>query len=362
MTPSHVTVIAEAGVNHNGSLDLALRLVDVASEVGVDAVKFQTFKAGSLVSRRAQKADYQKRTTDAGETQLAMLQRLELSEADHRTLIARCAERGVAFLSSPFDEPSLELLIALGLRRLKIGSGQINHAPFLLAAARTGRPLILSTGMSTLADVEAALAVVAFGLTAPPDARPTGAALTTAFASAEGQAALARQVTLLHCTTEYPAPFAEVNLRAMDTLRAAFGLEVGFSDHTPGIAMPIAAVARGATVIEKHFTLDRTMEGPDHRASLEPAELRALVEGVRQVSVAIGDGRKVATPSETPNRAVARLSLVAARAVKAGDEWTTETLAVKRPGTGLSPHLYWQMLGRRAARDHEADELLDEGS
>jgi len=352
-------LIAEAGVNHNGSLDLAKALVAAAAEAGADAVKFQTFRAEALAGKGAPKAAYQQETTDARESQWAMLKRLELKRAYHFDLVEACAARGLTFLSTPFDIESADFLVQkLGLPRLKIPSGEITNGPFLLHLARLGVPLILSTGMSTLEEVQAALGVLAFGYTRPNTVRPSAKMFGEAYAAGEGRAALAEKVTLLHCTTQYPTPFEDVNLRAMDTMRAAFELPVGLSDHTPGIAVPLAAVARGASVIEKHFTLDRTLPGPDHKASLEPSELAAMVVGIRQVEAALGQPEKAPAPSERENRQVVRKSLIAARAVSQGAMWTDETLAVKRPGTGVSPMRYWDYLGRQADRDYQEDDLI----
>lgn len=353
-----VCVIAEAGVNHNGDPDLARRLVEAAVAAGADAVKFQTFKASRVASSCAGKAAYQQRTTGADESQLAMLRRLELSESTHRDLMALCRARGIAFLSTPFDLESVDLLVGLGVDRLKLPSGEITNAPLLLKAARTGLPLLLSTGMCGLAEVEEALGVLAYGM-GDPGARPGRRAFRDAYASSAGRAALARRVTLLHCTTEYPAPMAEANLRAMGTLARAFGLPVGFSDHTEGIVAAVAAVALGAVVVEKHFTLDRALPGPDHTASLEPDALAALVVAVRQAEAALGDGIKVATPSERANMAIARRSLVARRDLAAGETLDAAGLAVKRPGTGISPMDYYEYLGRRTIRAYRADELLE---
>lgn len=362
LVAGRVLVIAEAGVNHNGSLARARELVDAARAAGADAVKFQSFRAELLVSRSSPKAAYQQSGTPAGESQLEMLRRLELGEDEHRALIDHCAGVGIRFLSSPFDLPSLDLLVGrLGVSWVKIASGQITNAPLLLAAARARVPVILSTGMSTLEDVEAALGVLAFGY-GPAGESPSRAAFLRALARPKGREHLADRVTLLHCTTEYPAPFAEVNLRAMDTMREAFALPVGLSDHTPGIAIPLAAVARGATVIEKHFTLDRGLPGPDHKASLEPGELKAMVEGIRQVEVALGDGRKVPAASELGNRAVARQSLVAAAAIKCGERFNEANLGFKRPGTGVSPLFYWDVLGTAATRDYAPDETIEGAS
>lgn len=352
-----VTIIAEAGVNHDGSLDRALELVDLAGDAGADVVKFQTFKAQALVSRSAVKADYQRHSTDAGESQFEMLKRLELSTEGHRIVADHCRKRGIEFMSSAFDEESVDLLVnELGVARLKLGSGEITNAPLLLKVAKSGKPLILSTGMSTLADVERALSVLAFAWLG--GSKPSLAAFTEAYASAGAREALGERVTLLHCTTEYPSRYEEVNLRAMDTLSTAFAVPIGFSDHTPGIAMPIAAAARGAVVIEKHFTVNKTLPGPDHRASLEPDELRALVDGVRAVELALGDGIKRPTPSESKNMPVARKSLTTLTPVRKGEEFTTRNLTVKRPGTGRCPFELWDWIGRAADRDYDADETL----
>jgi N-acetylneuraminate synthase len=355
-----VLIVAEAGVNHNGSLELARKLIDVAAEAGADAVKFQSFRASEVASARAPKAAYQLASTGAAESQLEMLKRLELSEADHEALIEHARRRHIRILSTPFDLPSLELLaIRFGFETIKLPSGEITNGPLLLATARTGKNIILSTGMSSLAEVEAALAVLAFGyVQGAGGVEPAESAFAAAFASDEGQAALRDRVTLLHCTTEYPAPFAEANLRAMDTLAAAFGLPVGFSDHTPGIHIAIAAAARGACLIEKHFTLDRGLPGPDHAASLEPQELASLVRHIRDVSVSLGDGRKRASRSERQNLPVARRSLVAAASIKCGELFTTHNLSCKRPGTGLSPMRLWDLLGTPAPRDFEPDEPI----
>lgn len=352
-------IIAEAGVNHNGDQTLAKRLIDVAAEAGADAVKFQTFRAEQIVSRSAAKAEYQTRTTDQGESQFEMIRKLELTEMDHEALIAYARVRGIVFLSTPFDMPSLHLLTGrFGLQTIKIPSGEITNAPFLLDIARTAQQVILSTGMSTLAEIEAALGVLAFGFTAPASAAPQRGDFEQAFASDSGQQSLHTRATLLHCTTEYPAPFGEVNLRAMDTLAAAFGLPVGYSDHTPGIHISLAAVARGARVIEKHFTLDRNLPGPDHKASIEPDELRDLVCQTREVERALGDGVKRPAASEWKNRDVARKSLVVTRAIKEGEIFTEENLTCKRPGTGLSPFAYWQILGQTATCNYNVDEVL----
>jgi N-acetylneuraminate synthase len=327
-----VFIIAEAGVNHNGSIDLALRLVDAAKASGADAVKFQTFQADLLATRSAHKAPYQERTTANAESQFEMLQRLELDAAAHQRLIDHCRQVGIQFLSSPFDMQSADLLATMDVPLFKVPSGEITNLPFLQHVARKGRPVILSTGMSTLGEVEEAVHVL--------------------------QVAGASQVTLLHCVTEYPAPYAEVNLRAMQTLKTAFGLPVGYSDHTPGIDIAIAAVALGAEVIEKHFTLDRSLPGPDHAASLEPGELQQMVAAIRHVEAALGTGIKAPAPCELPNISVARKSVVAARALPAGHQLTTEDLDIKRPGNGLAPKLLPALIGRTLHADLDKDEVI----
>jgi N-acetylneuraminate synthase len=356
--PDQVFVIAEAGVNHNGDLARAMALVDAAADAGADAVKFQTFRADALATAAAPKAAYQERQTGGGETQLAMLRRLELGQEAHRELAARCQAHGLAFLSTPFDEASLDFL-AVGMRLplIKIGSGDLTNAPLLLSAARHGLPVILSTGMSDLDEVAIALGALAFGYGEVATAQPGIAAFRTALS--RHQALLARRVTLLHCTTEYPAPIADTNLRAMHTLAQHFGLPVGFSDHTQGITAALAAVACGARVIEKHFTLDRTLPGPDHKASLEPPELVAMVRGIRDVELAMGDGDKQPRPVELSNRPIARRSVVAASVIPAGSKIRLDQLGLKRPGTGIGPAHLWDLVGRTSNRDYTADEQID---
>jgi N-acetylneuraminate synthase len=310
-------VVAEAGVNHNGSLDLAMKLVDAAAAAGADAVKFQTFKAEKLVTAAAAKAAYQERATGGG-SQLEMLARLQLTETDHRTLIAHCAAAGLMFLSTPFEEESADFLVASGVPALKVSSGDLTNLPFLEHLASKHLPVLLSTGMATLAEVHGAVAA----LSAAP------------------------AVVLLHCVSNYPADPADVNLRAMETMRQAFGVPVGYSDHTEGLSVALAAVALGADVLEKHFTLDRTLPGPDHRASIEPDELARLVKEVRIVQRSLGHGRKEPAPSEASTAAAARKSLVAACDVTAGTVLRSEHIAVKRPGTGIPPSMRAQLLGR----------------
>ena len=352
-------IIAEAGVNHNGSLQRALDMVDVAAEAGADIIKFQTFRAEEVVSRHAPKADYQLRTTEIAESQLEMARKLELDDAAHLALLRRCEERGIEFLSSPFDMFSLQFLAhSLQLSRIKIGSGEISNFPLLLAAARSGKNLILSSGMSTLGEIEAALGVVAYGYTC--NDIPTGNLdiFKDAFSSVEGQSALSRHVSLLHCTTEYPADVADVNLKAIDTMRNAFGLPVGLSDHTLGIAVPIAAVARGALIIEKHFTLDKSLKGPDHSASLDPEQLVAMVRSIRAIELALGNGIKCPTRLEKKNLPIVRRSLTAACRIAKGEMFTPQNLTTKRPGTGVSAMHYWSYLGMVAGRTYEEDEQI----
>lgn len=342
-SPKHTLIIAEAGVNHNGSLDLARQLIDAAAEAGVDFVKFQTFRAERLVTRTARQAAYQSRNLGAshssatGDSQYEMLKALELSPDDHKALIDHCRARNVRFLSTAFDLPSIDFLASpqIGMPLWKVPSGEITNFPYLRAIGMTRKPVILSTGMATLDEIEQAIGVLTrFGT--PHD-----------------------QITLLHCTTEYPAPKEQVNLRAMDTMRTRFRLPVGYSDHTQGIEIPIAAVAMGAAVIEKHFTLDRNLPGPDHRASLEPDELKAMVQAIRQVESALGSGSKEPVEAERANIPVARKSIVAATFIRQGDLFTEENLTAKRPGSGLSPMQWETVVGRTARRDFEPDEPIE---
>jgi len=352
-------IIAEAGVNHNGDEKLAFQLVDKAYEAGADIVKFQTFKAKNLVTSQAEQAEYQITNTGKQESQLAMLSRLELSYEAHHELVAYCTKLGIEFLSTAFDSESLDFLVNdLKLTRLKIPSGEITNAPLVLEHARTGCDLIVSTGMATLADIEAVLGVIAFGYTAEKDAIASVDAFQAAYFSEAGQQALKGKVTVLHCTTEYPAPLHDINLRAMDTISAAFGLPVGYSDHSEGIVVPIAAVARGALIIEKHFTLDKAMDGPDHKASLEPSELKAMIQAIRAVELTLGDGIKGPRPSEIKNKAVARKSLVAARDIAKGSVIEPADITIKRPGSGISPYRYWEIQGITASKDYKAGDLI----
>ncbi|HEY0912377.1 MAG TPA: N-acetylneuraminate synthase, partial [Bradyrhizobium sp.] len=344
MTGRHTLVIAEAGVNHAGNLDTALALIDAAADAGADIVKFQTFKASALAGRSARKADYQQRTTDASESQLAMLQRLELPQSAHHTLIAHAGQRGIEFLSTPFDPASLTFLLSLNLPRIKIGSGDLTNAPLLHAVAKSGATVILSTGMATLGEVEEALGVLAHGYISGNEA-PSIAAFRAAWRDLVSRRHLAQHVSLLHCTTEYPCSPDDVNLTAMATMEAAFQLPVGYSDHTDGFEISLAAVALGAGIIEKHLTLDRNAEGPDHAASLEPADFKRMVSAIRNVEAALGDGVKAPKDSEVKNIAVARKSIVATRPLAAGQILGADDITTKRPGSGRSPIEYWSLLG-----------------
>lgn len=335
MSYNKTFIIAEAGVNHNGSLDKAMQMVDVTVAAGADAVKFQTFKAEKIITASAPKAGYQKKTTGSDESQLEMVKRLELDESAHENLFRYCKDKGILFLSSPFDLESIDLLNRLGMDTFKIPSGEITNLPYLRKLGALSKSLILSTGMACLGQIEDALMVLMEAETASED------------------------IIVLHCNTEYPTPFEDVNLRAMVTIKAAFpGIQVGYSDHTPGIEVPIAAVALGARVIEKHFTLDRNMEGPDHRASLEPNELQSMVTAMRNIEKAMGNGIKKPSPSELKNKPIARKSIVATRNIAKGEVFTEEDLTVKRPGTGINPMRWDEVLGQVAQKDYEKDDLI----
>ncbi|EAI7245225.1 N-acetylneuraminate synthase [Campylobacter upsaliensis] len=329
-----VLIIAEAGVNHNGDINLAKKLIEQAAKAGADVVKFQTFKANSCVSVSAKKAKYQLETTVKEESQLEMIQKLELSYESHFELMKHCKKHGIAFLSTPFDLESVEFLRGLDLPYFKIPSGEITNLPYLKAVAKCKKKVLLSTGMANLGEIEAALTIL----------RKNGT----------------RNITLLHCNTEYPTPFEDVNLNALKTLKEAFKLEVGYSDHTEGIVASLGAVALGAVVIEKHFTLDKTMEGPDHRASLEFEELRALCKGIRELEKALGSGIKKASKSEAKNKIIARKSLVAKREIQKGEKFSIENLTTKRPGSGISAMRYEEYLGKRALKTYKKDELINE--
>ena len=329
-------IIAEAGVNHNGSLDLALKLVDQAVAAGVDAVKFQTFKAERIITSNAPKAFYQQQKTGNAESQLEMVRKLELDDHTHEKIFQYCEEKGILFLSSPFDLQSIQLLNRLGMQIFKIPSGEIINLPYLRELGALRKRLIMSTGMANLGEIEDALVILIKAGTS------------------------CQNITVLHCNTEYPTPFEDVNLQSMLTIKAAFpGIRVGYSDHTMGIEVPIAAVALGATVIEKHFTLNRELEGPDHRASLEPGELKKMVSAIRNIERAMGNGIKKPSPSELKNKFIARKSIVAACRIDPGEIFTSENLTVKRPGTGASPMLWDQIMGRQATRAYSEDEFIE---
>lgn len=353
-------IIAEAGVNHNGDITLAKKLIDIAKTAGADIVKFQTFSADQLVSIAAPKAHYQIKNTSAAESQYAMLKKLELSYETQITLKSYCETVGIAFLSTPFDSSSADFLLKqLKLSTIKIASGEIATAPLLLQIAMEKPHIILSTGMSSLSDIERALAVIAFGLL-NRDEKPSIGAFMDAYFSEEGQSCLKAKVTLLHCTSDYPAAYDDIHLNVMNTLSSAFGLPVGYSDHTTGIAIPIAAVAKGATIIEKHFTLDRTMPGSDHAASLEPNELKEMITAIRQVECALGNHIKIPTQKELETKRVARKSIIAKNDIKNGEAFTEKNIITQRPGSGVSPFAYWSYLERKATRDYCIGELIDE--
>jgi N,N'-diacetyllegionaminate synthase len=330
-----VIIIAEAGVNHNGSIENAFKLVDAAVDAGVDYVKFQTFKANKLVSNTAKKADYQIENTNSNESQFEMLQRLELSETAHEQLIDYCNSKNISFFSTAFDLDSLDYLLNLGIEMVKIPSGEITNLPYLRKAAKLFKKIILSTGMSTLSEVEDALTVFL------------------------DNGIVRENITILHCNTEYPTPMKDVNLTAMLHLQNEFNTLIGYSDHTLGIEVPIAAVALGASMIEKHFTLDKGMEGPDHKASLEPHELKAMVSAIRNIESAIsGTGFKMPSDSEIKNIAIARKSIIAKTNIVKGDVFTENNLTVKRPGSGISPMLWDTVIGQKASRDFSQDDLI----
>lgn len=333
----HTLIIAEAGVNHNGSIDIAKQLVDKAVEAGVDIIKFQTFKAEKLVSKSAKQAEYQKKNigSNSDDSQYNMLKKLELSEQDHQELMTYCKERGIQFFSTAFDLESIDYLHSLNLGLWKIPSGEITNYPYIKKIAQYHEPVILSTGMCEMEDISVAMNVLCENGVDRP------------------------QITILHCNTEYPTPYEDVNLLAMQQIKEDFQVEVGYSDHTKGIEVPIAAVALGASVIEKHFTLDRNMEGPDHKASLEPDELKAMVSAIRHIEQALGDGHKQISESERKNIAIARKSIVAACPIKKGEMLTEQNLTVKRPGTGISPMRWEEVIGTKAIKDFAEDELIE---
>lgn len=329
-----VFIIAEAGVNHNGSIELAKQLIDKGAEAGVDAVKFQSFKADKLVTVNAEKADYQKANMGNNkDNQYEMIKKLELDYDKHQELMDYATEKGVMFLSSAFDLESIDLLVELDLSVFKIPSGEITNLPYLRKIARTKKPIILSTGMASMGEIEDAIRIL----------KDNGS----------------KEITILHCNTEYPTPMNDVNLTAMNTIKEAFKVNVGYSDHTLGIEIPIAAVALGAEVIEKHFTLDKTMEGPDHKASLEPKELQEMVRSIRNIEMALGDGIKTPTASERKNKPIARKSIVAKSVINIGEVYSEENLDIKRPGTGISPMLWDDVIGTIANKNYQIDELIE---
>lgn len=354
---SSVYIIAEAGVNHNGRRDLAFKLVDAAVDAGADAVKFQTFKANKLAHKSLEKALYQQQNTSETESQYEMLSALELPESWHRDLQAHAHAQGIDFLSTAFDEDSLRFLQTLNLPRYKVSSGELINAPLLWQFAKTGKPLILSTGMATLSEVEQALAIVAHGVSSEYEPKNINE-VWEKWSQAHVRAQLKGQVTLLHCTSQYPTPWHEVNLKAMDTLSQAFGLEVGYSDHTLGTVMSIAAVARGATVIEKHFTLDRLLPGPDHAASIEVDELKKLIADVRALEMALGDGAKITQASEWDTRKAARQSIVAAKYIQSGSIIERCDLTTSRTGSGMPPSMIWEITGTVCSKSCEPGEAI----
>ncbi|RDU66848.1 N-acetylneuraminate synthase [Helicobacter equorum] len=332
---SKVLIIAEAGVNHNGDIDIAKKLVDVAAESGADIVKFQTFKSENCVSKNAQKAEYQLQTTNKQESQLDMIKKLELDLETHNILISYCKQKNIEFLSTPFDLESVDLLHNLGLKIFKIPSGEITNLPYLRKIGKYNKQVILSTGMANLGEIESAIEILV------------------------NSGTNRNNITLLQCNTEYPTPFSDVNLKVIKSLKKAFRLPVGYSDHTPGIAIPLAAVGMGAKVIEKHFTLDKNMEGPDHKASLEPCELKAMVQGIREIELALGDGIKQTSASEAKNKPIARKSIVANCAIKKGEILSESNLYTKRPAGGISPMEWDKVIGTKAIRDFEPDEMIE---
>jgi len=335
MIENKTFIIAEAGVNHNGNIEIAKKMIEVAKECGADAIKFQTFKAEKVISRYAPKAEYQKQTTGETDSQLEMVKKLELSFDDFIVLKEYCDKLNIMFLSTPFDFESIDFLNDLGLEIFKIPSGEITNLPYLEKIGKLGKKVILSTGMADLGEIEDALDI-----------------LISCGTKKEN-------ITVLHCNTEYPTPYEDVNLLAMLTIKEAFKVKVGYSDHTLGIEVPIAAVALGASVIEKHFTLDKNMEGPDHKASLEPHELKAMIDAIVNIEKALGNGIKKPSKSELKNKDIARKSIVAKREIKKGEIFTEDNITVKRPGTGISPMRWYEVLGKVAPKDYKEDELIE---
>lgn len=352
-------IIAEAGVNHNGSLEIAKQLVMVAKQSGADAVKFQTFKAENLVTKHAPQASYQIQNLGERSSQLAMLRKLELSYDEFLELKRYCDDVEIQFLSTPFDLESVDFLIRkLDMEKIKISSGEMTNLPFLYNVAAYRKPIIVSTGMATMDEIHEALAYIAYGLAEKKQMDEK--LIWTFYKSKQAKQLLEQYVTVLHCTTEYPAPFNTINLKAITQLKAVMNIKIGLSDHSQGIAIPIAAVALGAEVIEKHFTLDKNMEGPDHIASLEPQELKDMVLHIRQIELALGDGIKRPSSTELINRVVARKSIVAKSNIVAGEIFSVDNIVIKRPGSGMSPSQYWNLLGKASSKSYCEDELINE--
>jgi len=356
---NRVLIIAEAGVNHNGSIDLAKKLVDIAVEAKADIIKFQTFNTDLCISKNVEKASYQKKSTGHEETQYEMVKKLELSYSDYIEIRDYSEQQGIEFMSTAFDLPSLDFLSnELNVSLLKIPSGDVLNGPLLLNAAKTRKKIILSTGMCSLGDIEMALGVLAFGYINDDKIQPTIESFKSSYYSEIGRKFLKENVTLLHCTTEYPAPYNELNLKVMKTLRIAFDLNVGLSDHSEGITVPIGAVAMGAKVIEKHFTIDRKMEGPDHKASLNPTELKKMVKAIREIDESLGETIKVPRNSELKNMIIAKKTLVAARDIKKNTVLQDSDITFKRAGGGIDPIYYWDMIGSKALKDYKIDEII----
>ncbi len=355
-------IIAEAGVNHNGSNELAMKLIDVAANAGADAVKFQTFKAKNIVSKKAKKASYQIEATGDSDSAFEMLKKLELDEDIHHSLASHAKGKGIDFLSTAFDEESLIFLTdKLNLQTLKIPSGEITNFPLILAHARTHRNIILSTGMATLDEIRAALEVIAYGyIDNGVDEFPTIKKFKDAFLSKEAQSILKEKVTILHCTTEYPAPINEINLLAIQTIKNEFEIEIGYSDHTKGIHISPIAVALGARIIEKHFTLDSSMIGPDHKASLEPDKLKEMIDLIRDVEDAMGSGIKEPSASEIPNMEIIRKSICAEQEIKKGELLTSQNISIKRPGGGMCPSNYWKFIGKKSKKLYQIGDFIEE--
>ncbi len=361
MHSSKITLIAEAGVNHNGEIDKALALVDAAADAGADLIKFQTFSAKEMVAKSAVLADYQRQQIGGEKTQLDMLLDLELDEAAHHALIQKCSERGIGFLSTPFDQVSLDLLTkGLGQRLLKIGSGDLNNGPLLFAAAQTGCRIILSTGMSNLGDIERALGLLALGYSSNPPTNPTRDDMSAAWSNAQMRAVLKDKVTILHCVSNYPSSSEATNLNALATIRTAFELPVGYSDHTLGGTASIAAAALGACCIEKHLTLDKSLDGPDHAASAEPDEIAAIFSAVRDVETMLGSSVKSCTPEERSTMNAARKRLVAKVEISIGTPFSVTNLSTKRAAAGNDPLSYWEMLGTFASKNYREGDPIDE--